>query len=149
MEYDEVVHLDLGKIGRSVAGPARPEQRIDLADATDRLTFEAEGARRFPVEGAEHDIGDGDVIIAAITSCTNTANPRNMVTAGLVARNAVARELRVKPHVKTSLAPGSRVVARYLAESGLQASLDTLGFEVAAFSCSTCNGPTIWPPRSS
>ncbi len=140
IEYEEVVLLDLSKIGRSVSGPSRPEQRIDLADASDRLTFEGEIDRRVPVEGANHDIGDGDVIIAAVTSCTNTANPRNMVTAGLLARNAVAKGLTVKPHVKTSLAPGSRVVAAYLAESGLQTFLDALGFEVAAFSCSTCNG---------
>jgi len=140
IEYDQTVPLDLSRIGRSVSGPARPEQRIDLSDASKRLRLAGEGDRRVPVDGAAHDIGDGDVIIAAITSCTNTANPRNMVTAGLVARNAVARGLTVKPHVKTSLAPGSRVVARYLEDSGLQAPLDALGFEVAAFSCSTCNG---------
>ena len=140
IEYETVVSLDLGQIGRSVSGPSRPEQRIDLADASARLTFDGEAERRVPVGGTDHDIGDGDVIIAAITSCTNTANPRNMVTAGLLARNAVARGLGVPPHVKTSLAPGSRVVAKYLAESGLQKPLDVLGFEVAAFSCSTCNG---------
>ncbi|WP_420333370.1 aconitate hydratase AcnA [Roseibium sp.] len=138
--YDEVVHLDLSAIGRSVSGPSRPEQRIDLANASDRLKLEGETARRVSVPDADHDIGDGDVIIAAITSCTNTANPRNMVTAALMARNAVARGLKVPPHVKTSLAPGSRVVAGYLEKSGLQTSLDALGFEVAAFSCSTCNG---------
>ena len=140
IEYETVVHLDLGGIGRSVAGPSRPEQRIDLAEASERLTLDGETGRRVAVNGTDHEIGDGDVIIAAITSCTNTANPRNMVTAGLLARNAVARGLSVPPHVKTSLAPGSRVVARYLAASGLQDPLDTLGFEVAAFSCSTCNG---------
>ncbi len=140
IEYEQTVTLNLSAIGRSVSGPSRPEQRIDLADATKTLTLEGETDRRFPVEGADHDIGDGDVIIAAITSCTNTANPRNMVTAGLVARNAVAKGLTVGGQVKTSLAPGSRVVAQYLAQSGLQGSLDKLGFEVAAFSCSTCNG---------
>lgn len=142
IEYDEVVTLDLSRIGRSVSGPSRPEQRIDLADASRTLALkdEAENGRRVPVEGTDHDIGDGDVIIAAITSCTNTANPRNMVLAGLMARNAVARGMSIAPHVKTSLAPGSRVVARYLKNSGLQADLDQLGFEVAAFSCSTCNG---------
>ncbi|MCR9139510.1 MAG: aconitate hydratase AcnA [Alphaproteobacteria bacterium] len=142
VEYDAVVALDLSKIGRSVSGPSRPEQRIDLNSATVALAAndELEAARRVPVYGMDHDIGDGDVIIAAITSCTNTANPRNMVLAGLVARNAVAKGLRVKPHVKTSLAPGSRVVAGYLEESGLQKDLDALGFEIAAFSCSTCNG---------
>jgi len=101
---------------------------------------ELKAPRRVPVEGLDHDIGDGDVIIAAVTSCTNTCNPRNMILAGLVARNAIAKGLEVKPHVKTSLAPGSRVVARYLKRSGLQDSLDRLGFEVTAFSCSTCNG---------
>ncbi|WP_298821793.1 aconitate hydratase AcnA [uncultured Roseibium sp.] len=140
VDYDEVVELDLSKIGRSVSGPSRPEQRIDLSDATERLKLKDETERRVQVEGQAHDIGDGDVIIAAITSCTNTANPRNMVTAGLMARNAVAKGLQVPPHVKTSLAPGSRVVAKYLQESGLQSPLDSLGFEVAAFSCSTCNG---------
>lgn len=140
VDYEQVVELNLDQIGRSVSGPSRPEQRIDLSAATDRLSFEGETERRVPVPNADHDIGDGDVIIAAITSCTNTANPRNMVLAGLVARNAVARGLTVKPHVKTSLAPGSRVVAKYLSESGLQDPLDALGFEVAAFSCSTCNG---------
>ena len=140
IEYDQVVPLDLSAIGRSVSGPAKPEQRIDLGAASSRLRLEGEGVRRVPVDGKDYDIGDGDVIIAAITSCTNTANPRNMVLAGLVARNAVARGLTVPGHVKTSLAPGSRVVAQYLSDSGLQTSLDALGFEVAAFSCSTCNG---------
>ncbi|MEQ9574549.1 MAG: aconitate hydratase AcnA, partial [Rhodospirillales bacterium] len=140
--YDDVVHIDLGKLRRSVAGPSRPEQRIDLADVAPRLALkgEGEGTRRVPVEGRGHDIGDGDVIIAAITSCTNTANARNMFLAGLVARNAVARGLTSKPQVKTSLAPGSRVAARYLEASGLMAPLEALGFHIAAFSCSTCNG---------
>jgi len=140
--YDAVVTLDLGAVARSVAGPSRPEQRIDLAAAATTLGREEEtaDARRAPVAGRGHTIGDGDVIIAAITSCTNTANPRHIVTAGLLARNAVARGLKTPPHVKTSLAPGSRVVARYLEESGLQEPLDALGFQIAAFSCSTCNG---------
>jgi len=142
IEYDDVVTLDLGKLGRSVAGPSRPEQRIDLADAAAALALdgERERRRRIPVEGSAHDIGDGDVIIAAITSCTNTANPCNMVLAGLIARNAVARGLTSKPHVKTSLAPGSRVVATDLEAAGLMGPLKALGFHVAAFSCSTCNG---------
>ncbi len=142
IEYDETIQLDLSSIGRSVSGPSRPEQRIDLGFATKTLApeKELEAEKRVQVQGKDHDIGDGDVIIAAVTSCTNTANPRNMVLAGLVARNAVAKGLTVKPHVKTSLAPGSRVVAKYLSESGLQDSLSALGFQVAAFSCSTCNG---------
>lgn len=142
IEFDQTVHLDLGRIGRCVSGPSRPEQRIDLARASSTLAYKGEAAanRRAPVKGTDHDIGDGDIIIAAITSCTNTANPRNMILAGLIARNAVARGLKVGPHVKTSLAPGSRVVADYLSKSGLQEPLDALGFEVAGFSCSTCNG---------
>ncbi|MEQ9200462.1 MAG: aconitate hydratase AcnA, partial [Rhodospirillales bacterium] len=142
IDYDAVIQLDLNSIRRSVAGPSRPEQRIDLVSATRELAVAGEGdaARRVPVAGQDYDIGDGDVIIAAITSCTNTANPRNMILAGLMARNAVARGLSVKPHVKTSLSPGSRVVARYLDASGLQDSLDQLGFQVTGFSCSTCNG---------
>ncbi len=142
MEFDAVIPLDLGSVGRTVSGPARPEQRIDLAKARDTLAFagEVKSPNRVVVEGSDHDIGDGDVIIAAITSCTNTANPRNMVLAGLMARNAVAKGLAVPPHVKTSLAPGSRVVAHYLTASGLQQSLDALGFNLAAFACSTCNG---------
>ncbi|GAA6210139.1 aconitate hydratase AcnA [Cognatishimia sp. WU-CL00825] len=142
IQYEELVTIDLSAIGRSVSGPSRPEQRIDLGNATRTLapTAEVEATNRAAVPGKSHDIGDGDVIIAAVTSCTNTANPRNMVLAGMVAKNAVKRGLTVKPHVKTSLAPGSRVVAKYLAESGLQEPLNALGFEVAAFSCSTCNG---------
>ena len=140
--FDDVVTLDLGSLGRSVAGPSRPEQRIALTDASASLANPTDTTpeRRYPVTGTEHDLGDGDVVVAAITSCTNTANPRNIILAGLLARNAVARGLTVKPHVKTSLAPGSRVVASYLESSGLRASLRALGFEIAAFSCSTCNG---------
>ncbi len=142
IEFDAVVELDLSRIGRSVAGPSRPEQRMDLDAATAQLTSteERRAARRVPVPGKSYTIGDGDVIIAAITSCTNTANPRNMITAGLLAKNAVEKGLTVKPYVKTSLAPGSRVVAKYLTDSGLMEPLSALGFQIAAFSCSTCNG---------
>ncbi len=142
IEYDRVVSLDLGGIGRSVAGPSRPEQRIDLAAAPIALATPREFSRqnRVPVPGTEDSLGDGDVIIAAITSCTNTANPANMLVAGLVAKNAVAKGLTSKPWVKTSLAPGSRVVARYLKRTGLQPYLDQLGFQLASFSCSTCGG---------
>lgn len=141
-EFDGVVELDLSKIGRSIAGPSRPEQRLDLSKATEQLTSNEErsAARRVPVSGKDHTIGNGDVIIAAITSCTNTANPRNMITAGLIAKKAVEKGLKAQPHVKTSLAPGSRVVAKYLTDSGLQEPLSALGFQIAAFSCSTCNG---------
>lgn len=138
-EFDEVITLDLDTIRPSVSGPGRPEQRINLVEVPETLGSRATNATRFPVEG-KSSIGDGDVIIAAITSCTNTANPRSMIMAGLLARQAVRLGLSSKPHVKTSLAPGSRVVARYLKASGLQKYLDQLGFHVSAFACSTCNG---------
>lgn len=141
IEFDDVLTLDLGSIRRSVSGPSRPEQRMDLSAATNLVDdVRPEQAKRVKVSGQDHTIGDGDVIIAAITSCTNTANPRHMVLAGLLARKARAKGLVTKPHVKTSLAPGSRVVAHYLQASGLQDDLDALGFHLAAFSCSTCNG---------
>jgi len=95
---------------------------------------------RFPVQDANFDLGHGDVVIAAITSCTNTSNPGVLIGAGLLARNAVERGLKVKPWVKTSLAPGSQVVAQYLDKSGLQKSLDKLGFNLVGFGCTTCIG---------
>ncbi|MDA8586080.1 aconitate hydratase AcnA [Rhodobacteraceae bacterium] len=135
--YDRVVDLDMNLLGRSLAGPSRPEQHIPLQTAP-QLADALEA--RHAVSGADFDLGHDDVIIAAITSCTNTANPRNMVTAGLLARKAVARGLRAKPWVKTSLSPGSRVVAAYLRDSGLLGDLETLGFHLTGFACTTCNG---------
>ena len=99
-----------------------------------------EGAKRFPVAGASYDLGHGDVVIAAITSCTNTSNPSVLIAAGLVARNARAKGLKVKPWVKTSLAPGSQVVTDYLAKAGLQGDLDALGFNLTGYGCTTCIG---------
>jgi aconitate hydratase len=99
-----------------------------------------EPAARFPVEGKNFDLGHGDVVIAAITSCTNTSNPSVLIAAGLLARNAVAKGLKAKPWVKTSLAPGSQVVAEYLANSGLQLDLDKVGFNLVGFGCTTCIG---------
>ena len=96
--------------------------------------------KRYAVEGKNYDLGHGDVVIAAITSCTNTSNPSVLIGAGLLARNAVAKGLSVKPWVKTSLAPGSQVVAEYLANSGLQKDLDKLGFNLVGFGCTTCIG---------
>src|SRR4029079_8604063 len=96
--------------------------------------------KRFPVEGRKHDIGHGDVVIAAITSCTNTSNPNVMVAAGLLAKKAVAKGLAPKPWVKTSLAPGSQVVADYLEKSGLQKDLDKIGFNLVGYGCTTCIG---------
>src|SRR5437868_10664834 len=106
----------------------------------DRNFAKAGSSRRVPVEGRSHDLGHGDVVIAAITSCTNTSNPSVMVGAGLLARKAIAKGLQVKAWVKTSLAPGSQVVGEYLAKSGLQKDLDALGFNLVAFGCTTCIG---------
>jgi aconitate hydratase len=111
-----------------------------LATSLDKDFKQAGAVKRVPVKGRKHDLGHGDVVIAAITSCTNTSNPTVMVGAGLLARKAVARGLQVKPWVKTSLAPGSQVVGEYLAKSGLQKDLDALGFNLVAFGCTTCIG---------
>src|SRR5882724_1205503 len=111
-----------------------------LATSLDKNFSKAGPAKRIPVEGRQHDLGHGDVVIAAITSCTNTSNPNVMVGAGLLARKAVAKGLTVKPWVKTSLAPGSQVVADYLDKSGLQKDLDKLGYNLVGFGCTTCIG---------
>ena len=134
--FNDVVEIDLAAIAPSVAGPRRPHERLAL-DAIP-ASFAKVASDRAPTEGGA--LQDGDVVIAAITSCTNTSNPSVMVAAGLLARNAVARGLTKKPYVKASLAPGSRVVADYLAKSGLQPSLDALGFNLAGYGCTTCMG---------
>jgi aconitate hydratase len=138
-EFDRRIDVDLGDIEPCMAGPRRPDQRVRLADVG--ASFAAGGAAAAPVarEKADHPI-DGDVVIAAITSCTNTSNPAVMLAAGLLARNAVARGLSPKPWVKTSLSPGSRPVTDYLEATGLQHSLDALGFQVVGYGCMTCMG---------
>lgn len=134
--YTETLEVHLERIEASVAGPRLPHARVALPDAA--ASFSATGPVR--VDAARAPIRDGDVVIAAVTSCTNTSNPALMIGAGLLARNAVRRGLKTRPWVKTSLSPGSRVVADYLKASGLQASLDALGFHVAGFGCMTCVG---------
>lgn len=146
--FTDTLELDLSSVQPSMAGPKRPEGRVDLsavkagfAAAMDTdYKKGAEISRRVEVEGEDFDLGHGDVVIAAITSCTNTSNPSVLMAAGLLARNAVAKGLKVKPWVKTSLAPGSQVVAEYLAKSGLQTDLDKLGFNLVGFGCTTCIG---------
>jgi aconitate hydratase len=146
--FTDTLELNLGDVEPSMAGPKRPEGRIALGNiATGFATalendYGKRGKRdlRYSVEGANYDIGHGDVAIAAITSCTNTSNPSVLIAAGLLARNAVAKGLRSKPWIKTSLTPGSQVVADYLAASGLQRGLDELGFQIAGFGCATCCG---------
>ncbi len=146
--FTDTLELDMGTVRPSLAGPKRPQDRVllDAAKAgfADSMEKEfkraADISRRYAVEGTNFDIGHGDVVIAAITSCTNTSNPSVMIGAGLLARNAVAKGLRSKPWVKTSLAPGSQVVGEYLDKSGLQESLDALGFNLVGFGCTTCIG---------
>ena len=144
--YASELNLDLGSIRPSLAGPKRPQDRVDIADLGRAFddTLELSGHRgddaRVPVAGTDYDLGHGDVVIAAITSCTNTSNPAVMLGAGLVAKKAVERGLKVKPWVKTSLAPGSKVVTEYLAATGLQEYLDRIGFNLVGYGCTTCIG---------
>ena len=147
-EYTDIVEIDLAKVEPSMAGPFRPNQRTPLAQVsaryrealTDQAGADAAEAAPVPVEGEDFAIGHGALAIAAITSCTNTSNPAVMLGAGILAKKARAKGLTRKPWVKTSLAPGSRVVAQYLAEAGLQDDLDALGYNLVGFGCTTCMG---------
>ena len=141
-DYSELLELDLSLVEPSLAGPRRPQDRVALSAASQsfRAAFPDANGAAPRVAGARAAIGNGAVVIAAITSCTNTSNPSVMVAAGLVAERAVARGLRPPSHVKTSLAPGSRVVTDYLAQAGLLAPLAALGFEVVGYGCTTCIG---------
>jgi aconitate hydratase len=156
--FTDVLKLDLNSVEPSLAGPKRPQDRVALkevkagfATSMDKeFGKSAEAKKRVKVTGKTYDLGHGDVVIAAITSCTNTSNPNVMIGAGLLARKAAAKGLTVKPWVKTSLAPGSQVVAEYLDKSGLQKDLDKLGFNLVGFGCTTCignSGPL--PPENS
>ena len=146
--FTDTLELDLNDVVPSMAGPKRPEGRISLENIATGFagSMDADYKKpgqlnnRYAVEGTDFDLGHGDVAIAAITSCTNTSNPSVLIAAGLLARNAVAKGLKTKPWVKTSLAPGSQVVGEYLAKSGLQADLDKLGFNLVGFGCTTCIG---------
>jgi aconitate hydratase len=147
--FTDTLELDLSTVVPSLAGPKRPQDRVLLAAASASFKEELtkslgvpanDAGKRVKVEGTNYELGHGDVVIAAITSCTNTSNPYVMVAAGLLARNARKRGLTVKPWVKTSLAPGSQVVTEYLEKSGLQADLDALGFNLVGYGCTTCIG---------
>ncbi len=167
--FTDALELDLGDVEPSLAGPKRPQDRVLLSEASaefkrhlsKELGVDATGAEGrmadeagaavadkpgnglsnpVQVEGADYKLDHGDVVIAAITSCTNTSNPAVMLAAGIVARNAAARGMTVKPWVKTSLAPGSQVVTDYLEAAGLQDDLDTLGFNLVGYGCTTCIG---------
>lgn len=164
-EYDELIEFDLSTVEPSVAGPSRPQDRLNLANvkgafhkalaatrsnrplidlqdaAVDEESIETSArVTSIIIDGSEALIGDGSVVIAAITSCTNTSNPSVLIAAGLLARNAVAAGLKVSPVVKTSLAPGSQVVMDYLDAAGLKVPLEQLGFYLAGFGCTTCIG---------
>jgi aconitate hydratase len=143
--FTDTLELDLASVVPSLAGPKRPQDRVSLPEVDD--VFNADMANvykktqaRVPVEGKDFDIGDGDVTIAAITSCTNTSNPGVLIAAGLVAQKADALGLKPKPWVKTSLAPGSQVVTDYLEKAGLQKHLDNIGFNLVGYGCTTCIG---------
>ncbi|MGP5519320.1 MULTISPECIES: Fe/S-dependent 2-methylisocitrate dehydratase AcnD [Psychrobacter] len=137
-EYARVLEFDLSSVVRNMAGPSRPHARVSTTDLVAKGI--AHGADEKLPEPKDGLMPDGAVIIAAITSCTNTSNPRNMVAAGLVARNANAKGLLRKPWVKSSLAPGSKTVKMYLEEAGLMPELQEIGFDVVGFACTTCNG---------
>ncbi|MGH6889730.1 MAG: aconitate hydratase AcnA [Rhizomicrobium sp.] len=154
--FTDTLALDLADVEPSLAGPKRPQDRVPLTAAARAFaaalaeTFHIEDGidKRVAAAGADYTLGHGDVVIAAITSCTNTSNPSVMIGAGLLAKNAVGRGLTVKPWVKTSLAPGSQVVTDYLEKSGLRVSLDRLGFRLVGYGCTTCignSGPLLEP----
>ncbi len=145
-EFADVVRLDIATVTPCMAGPKRPQDRVDLSQAAAAFrdvvaaAGHDEGRPGTDVEGQNYTLSDGDVVIAAITSCTNTSNPSVMMAAGLLAAKAVERGLTVKPWVKTSLAPGSQVVSDYLAKAGLQDALNALGFNLVGYGCTTCIG---------
>lgn len=158
--YNEVLELDLSQIEPSIAGPKRPQDRLELKDAAktvrstvQSLRFDSTKATSVEIEidSKQETLEDGDIVVAAITSCTNTSNPAVVVSAGLLAQKAVAAGLSVKPWVKTSLAPGSQVVTGYLQRSGLLDSLEQLGFSIVGYGCTTCignSGPLAEPVAS-
>ena len=143
-EFTDTLELDISTVEPSISGPKRPQDRISLSDAAPAFarTLADMGKSAGPIKaaGADYSVQDGDVVIAAITSCTNTSNPSVLLAAGLLARNAAAKGLRPKPWVKTSLAPGSQVVTDYLKDAGVLGDLETLGFHVVGYGCTTCIG---------
>jgi aconitate hydratase len=144
--FTKTLSLDMAAVVPSLAGPKRPQDKVILQEVDDLFNsdltkvYGKAAPARVAVEGKDHDIGDGDVVIAAITSCTNTSNPDVLIAAGLVAKKANEKGLKPKPWVKTSLAPGSQVVTDYLVKSGLQEHLDAVGFDLVGYGCTTCIG---------
>jgi len=154
--FTKTLELDMAAVVPSLAGPKRPQDKVILPEVDElfnrdlKEVYKKDAPLRVGVEGANHDIGDGDVVIAAITSCTNTSNPDVLIAAGLVAKKANEKGLKPKPWVKTSLAPGSQVVTDYLVKSGLQEHLDAIGFDLVGYGCTTCigNSGPLAPPIS-
>ena len=145
--FTDTLSLDMGDVVPSLAGPKRPQDRVSLSDAAQQFAANMEKefdrkdtGKRTKCEGTDYDLGHGDVVIAAITSCTNTSNPYVMLGAGLIARNAVKLGLKVKPWVKTSLAPGSQVVTEYFDAAGLTKDLNKIGFNLVGYGCTSCIG---------
>ena len=143
-EFTDTLELDISTVEPSISGPKRPQDRIALSNSSGAFqeTLNTVGRGKGPIDakGEDYQVQDGDVVIASITSCTNTSNPSVLMAAGLVAQKANALGLRPKPWVKTSLAPGSQVVSDYLEDAGLQGDLDALGFNVVGYGCTTCIG---------
>ena len=146
MEFTDTLSLDLSKVVPTISGPKRPQDKVLLTEESSNFkkVFESATKRKSPIiskiEGSEYEIKDGSILIAAITSCTNTSNPNVLIGAGLLAKKAVELGLKTKPWVKTSLAPGSQVVTDYLAKAGLNVFLDELGFNLVGYGCTTCIG---------
>jgi aconitate hydratase len=152
----DIMELDLASVQPSLSGPKRPHDRVNMSDLksdfrsglTAKVGFKGYGLEKsvtdkvvkINFEGKEYDLTHGSVVIAAITSCTNTSNPDVMLAAGMLAKNAVAKGLRVKPYIKTTCSPGSGVVTKYFERAGVQEALDTLGFHIAGYGCMTCIG---------
>ena len=147
--FTSTLELDMGTVEPCISGPKRPQDKILISSVADSFgktlseTFKvsaSDSKKGEKVEGKDFDVNHGDVVVAAITSCTNTSNPSVMLAAGLVAKKANEKGINVKPWVKTSLAPGSKVVTDYLIESHLQEHLDALGFNLVGYGCTTCIG---------
>lgn len=141
-QFSSELNLNMDTVVPCVAGPKRPQDRVPVTELKNALVdlLENKPPKTHPISGKDDSLSDGDVVIAAITSCTNTSNPEVMMAAGLVAKNAISKGLTTKPWVKTSLAPGSKVVTDYLAKAGLQAPLDAMGFNLVGYGCTTCIG---------
>ena len=146
IEFTDSISLDMSTIVPTISGPKRPQDKVLLTNASDNFKksfFETTKKKNYSnsrVSNTDYEIKDGSILIAAITSCTNTSNPNVLIGAGLLAKKAVEFGLEVKPWVKTSLAPGSQVVTDYLEKAGLNTYLDKLGFNLVGYGCTTCIG---------